>query len=108
MIYFATEFEITPPSEKESAVYQSKVTELIEEFLGDLSYKYKESIKMKYVCGRIKNKFFFNWNNSLFMNDERKDDPIYITKKMEAYLKSCKFLRKHNLANIATEYTVKL
>ena len=107
MIYFTTEFEINLPLEKESSAYQSKIVSIIEDFLGDLAYKYKDSIKMKYVCGRIQNKFLFNWNNSLFMNDDRRDDPAYVTKQMEKYLKSNSYLKKHNISHIATEYTVK-
>lgn len=108
MIFFTTEFEATLPGEKESNIYMSKITSVIEDFLGDIDYKYKNSISMKYVCGRIHNKFTFKWNDSIYTGDETDTArAIAATKKMEKTLRSNKFLKKHGISKIATEYVIK-
>lgn len=108
MIYFTTEFEITLPTDKESNIYSSKVMSIIEDFLGDIAYKYKNSIAVKYICGRIKNKFEFKWNDSIYGGTETGAARVKAASKtMERFLKSDKYLKKHNISNIMTEYVVK-
>lgn len=106
MIYFTTEFEITLPSEKESNIYSSKVMSTIEDFLGDIAYKYKNSISVKYA--KVKNRFIFKWNDTIYDGPETDEARVKAaTEKMSKFFKSNKYLRKHNISNIMTEYVIK-
>jgi len=105
MIYFTTEFEINLPTEKEKDVYTSKVYSIIEDFLGDIAFKYKNTFGLKYV--QVKNRFFFKWNDSLYTGPETGEARVkMISKTVEQYFRSNKYLKRHSVRNIATEYNI--
>lgn len=105
MIYFTTEFEINLPTPNEKEVYLSKVYSQIEDFLGDLAYKYKNTFEIRYA--EVKNKFTFKWNDSIYTGNETGEERVKaISRMLERSFRTNKFFKKHGIRSIATEYNI--
>ena len=108
MIYFTTEFELDLPTEKDEDEYNDKVFALIDEFLGEDAYKYRNTYEIKYL--QVKNRFSFKWNDSIikdFSNLEGEDRVRAISKMINKWFRGKKYLKNHHVRNFASEYNIK-